>query len=68
MPILILWVLCALLGGVFVDFRRTSGGQLMVERERVLEEEGGAVVGVFCPIPSGLASGPWNALYEHFRL
>ena len=51
------------LGGLFVDFRMTSSGQSIV-----LEEEGGAVVGVFCPIPSGLASGPWNTLYEHFRL
>ena len=41
-------------GGLFVDFWRTSCGQSM--RKWGLEEEGGAVVGVFCPIPSGLAS------------
>ena len=44
------------------------GGACLLGHVDVLEEEGGAVVGVFCPIPSGLSSGPWNTLYEHFRL
>ena len=31
-------------------------------------EQGGAVLGVAWPLPSGSASGPWRILNEHFRL
>ena len=34
----------------------------------VLGEQGGAVLGVAWPLPSGSASGPWRILNEHFRL
>ena len=52
------WCGAVFFWGLFLDFRRTSGGQAIVERKGALEEEGGAVVGVFCFIPSSLASGP----------
>ena len=68
MPILVLWVLCGFLG----DCLWTSGGlpvaSQYLKEKGALEEEGGAVEGVFCLILSGLASGPWNTLYEHFWL
>ena len=33
----------------------------------VLEAQGGAVLGVVWPLPSGSASGPLRTLNEHFR-
>ena len=66
MPILVLWVLCAFFLGLFVDFRRTSGGQSIVERERESLKKRVVLLWV-CSVPS-LPAGPWNTLDEHFQL
>ena len=41
---------------------------LIENRMVVLEAQGGAVLGVVWPLPSGSASGPLRILNEHFRL
>ena len=51
--------------GLPVDIRWPVGTLL---RMMVLEAQGGAVLGVAWPLPSGSASGPWRILNEHFRL
>ena len=66
--VLALRKLCVLIGidcGLPVDIRWPVGTWL---RMMVLEAQGGAVLGVAWPLPSGSASGPWRILNEHFRL
>ena len=60
--------LCVLIGidcGLPVDIRWPVGARL---RMLVLEAQGGAVLGMAWPLPSGSASGPLRILNEHFRL
>ena len=59
-------VVIVVLVALFVDFWWASGGQSL--RMSVLEEHGGAVVGVSWPLLSGLASGPLGIFIAHFWL
>ena len=60
-----LWVLIGIDCGLPVDIRWPVGTSLKMV---VLEAQGGDVLGVAWPLPSGSASGPWRILNEHFRL
>ena len=56
---------CGIACGLPVDFRWPANTLL---RMGVLEAQDSIVVGVVCPLLSGLASGPLTILKEHFRL
>ena len=66
--LLVLTRLCCIIGivcGLPVGFRWSVE---ISWRMGLLEEQDGAVVGVFLPLPSGPASGPLSILNAHFRL
>ena len=66
--ILAMWKLCGFCGiayGLPVDFWWPVNISL---RMGVLEAQDGVVVGVVCPLPSGLASGLLRILNKHFQL